>query len=205
MKDINSEYYFAFRPDDDAIPILQADAGARGRKYRYSKMEMGAPLVFKNGFRDVFFSSGMREKINEIMHDAPYFIFGKRLKDELSRFDTNFLQLYPSIYIDNDDRYHEGYWFTNFYGSYDLIDYSKSVYDVVDGEQPGDEEYIFEKIRLSCSGFDGVHESNRLLVHERTLGYVLFHERLVDFILREAISGANFFRVCDFVEGDQYS
>lgn len=205
MNDLNTEYYFAFRPDDDSVPILQADENARFRRYRYSKLSFGAPLMFGNGFRDEFIKRGITEKLGGVLNDSPFYLVETRIRDEIERFSTPGLQLYPAIYVDNAGQYHEDYWFTNFHESVDVMDWDASVYDVIDGESPEDDEYLFDKILLDSRKLSAIPEKQRLLLHVENLGYVIFHQRIVDFVTGHGISGVNFFRVSEFVDGDQYS
>lgn len=205
MTDINKEYYFAFRPDQDEIPILQADDNARLRKYRYEKLVNGAPLKFFNGFRDEFKEKGISEKIGKVLHDAPFFLVSTDIKNKLEKYDTFGLQLYPSIYIDNGGNYHEGYWFTNFYEPLPLLDWDLSVYEVIEGLDEDDNEYLYEKIVLNSSKITGIPEDQRLMMHESNTGYVLVHKRIAELLSVEAMGYVQFIKVNEFEDGDQYS
>lgn len=205
MTDINNEYYFAFRPDDDEIPILQADDSARLRKYRYEKLGSGAPLKFTNGFKDEFRQKGLSEKIGSVLHDAPFFLVNTAIKNELEKYDTFGLQLYPAIYIDNSGRYHEDLWFTNFYESLDLLDWDRSEYEIIEGVDEDDNECVYDKIVFDDDKIRGIPEDQRLLMHESNTGYVLFHKRIAEFLAVNAIGQIKFIKVCDFEDGDQYN
>lgn len=205
MTSIGDEYYFAFRPDVEEIPILQADDKARAMKYRYHDLSAGgAPLRFANGFRAEFLAQGMIENITDILHDAPFCLINADLHAELQQFPTRGLNLYPAVYIDNQNQYHENYWFTNFYQSQDIIDWDGSEFDVVEGETPEDNEYLFDRIRLAEDKLGAIPEPERMLLHIKTLGYIIFHQHIVDFVERQGLSGINFFKVHEFEDGDQY-
>lgn len=204
MSDLNQEYYFAFRPDDDAYPILRADSQANLRKYQYSKLSFGAPLTFSNGFRDEVIDQGITEVIEGILNDAPFYLVNNLLRDELDRFPTRGMQLYPAIYIDNADHWHENYWFTNFYASMDVLDWDQSEFELIDGEGVAEDDYVFDRIVLDSKKLSEIPEKERMLVHVAKLGDVIIHQKIVDFVLQHNIGGVNFFKVADFVDGDQY-
>lgn len=142
--------------------------------------------------------------IEGILNDAPFYLVNNMLRDELDRFPTRGMQLYPAIYIDNAGHWHENYWFTNFYASMDVLDWDQSEFELIDGEGIAEDDYVFDRIVLDSKKLSEIPEKERMLVHVAKLGDVIIHQKIVDFALQHNIGGVNFFKVADFVDGDQY-
>lgn len=204
MSIYDEQYYILFRPSDDQYPIATPDAKTADRPYGYEILSPGPPLTFSNAFKDEMISRRMNEIIGDVIFHSPDILVSERFKDFLSPFDIDGLQLFPSIYIGNDGRWHDNYWFLNFYKTLDCwhrdrSDYKRDKYD------PDDNPPI-KKYSLHENILDAIPEERRLMFKMGGVSaeYIFAHQLVVDYMVQHAISGVNPIRVADFKEGMQH-
>ena len=199
----NEQYYIAEQPPGDDQIYLKPDKRTANRGYHYKQLPQGDnPLFFMNGYRE---KDNNRWPIPHILMDGGDLIVIDDIRNELKKYDIDGMQLYPAVYIDDHDKWHENYWFLNFYQELDCWDRERSIYhrdiDVdPDSYAEVDKYYLDEKI------LDPIPEERRLMfrVGDTSMGHIFIHQKIVDFIIKNKFTGVRFFKVSDFKEGDQY-
>jgi len=117
--------------------------------------------------------------------------------------------VFPAVYIDDNDNFHEDYWYFGFYKELDCLDIDKSDIEHIDfdDEDIDDEDEVrleVNKYYLNNHILNSIKEESRLLfkIAKCSKKYVFIHQKLVDVFKNE--SGVRFIKVADFEEGQQY-
>ncbi len=206
MNKYNEEYYIAFEPKGDNQPYVIADKKTTERGYHYKKVPLGGlPFFFYNRNKEKDRRNGKKWPITEILETGGDFLVNDFIRDEVIQYDIDGMQLYPSVYIDDDDNWHENYWFLNFYETFVYWDQGRSEIVTID---ENDDKYGAEidKYCLDEKKLFGIPEEKRLIFKMSGVGdpYVFFHQKIVDFLMTNNCRGIRFFKVSEFEEGDQF-
>lgn len=206
MNNFNEQYYIAFMPFGDEQLYVSPDQKTADRDFDFKKVPLGeAPFFFENGYKEEDKEEGNRWPITEIMMVGTSFIAIQEIRDELIKHDVDGMQLYPSVYIDDDDNWHENYWYLNFYKELHCLDKKRSKIDEDEDDDKDDDAEVLS-IHLSARVLDAIPEEKRLLfkIGGTTLPYVLVHQKIVDFITQNNYKGIRFLKVSTFKYGDQH-
>lgn len=200
MENIKDQYYIALSPKGEDRLVLVPSAETSDRGYHYKKQKSGeTPFSFENSYR-----SRDRNKwpVTEVLFSAGDILVNDFISDELKKYETKGLQLYPSVYIDDDDNWHENYSFLIFYESADFLDKEKSFPETKGNKQlAGIEQYVLDEQKLKL-----IPEDRRLIfkISEEYDSQIFFHERIVRFLEENNVQGIYFVKPSEFREGDQY-
>jgi len=202
MNKYDQEYYFIHWPmtDNKDIPSLQSDSATSMRAYDYEVQPTGdAPLVFTNSWRERNRKVGVKEYIGDILFEGFNVLVRDRIREALLQYDLPGLQINPAVYIDDQDKWHEDFWFLTFFQRFDCWDRKTSIYTDEPLEGGGMKIYPVEKIHLDASVLDKVPLEKRLLFKMGSTvdGFVTVHQSLLP-LFRKGRSGAEFFSVSDF-------
>ena len=132
MPKFDKDYFFVHLHDDDHLPRMTADMDTGVRPYRSSRLPPGEkPLIFHNGLYE-----SQREKRIRPMTPPPDILFDgynimvkSDMREKLLPYEIPNLSMYPAIYIDHKDVWHEEYWFLTFLEKFDCWDRKRSDYD----------------------------------------------------------------------------
>ena len=206
MSKYDHEYYIVRTFYTSTQFQLKPTKNTSFRKFRYKRLTGGEPLFFINGFKERDARLGDKRTVTDIMLDGSSFVVTSPIKSFLDQFEIDSMQLYPAIVIDDDDVWHENYWYLNFYGNLDCWDREKSDYKYEDDEDPEDSDAEIKQYSLNAGILDAIPEERRLLFRmgRATKAYVFAHKRIVKHFLENAYSGVRFFKVAEFREGDQH-
>ncbi|WP_160112167.1 imm11 family protein [Aquimarina sp. AU58] len=200
----NDEYYVCkVYSDEQQIALMPTDGTAQ-RNYSYNKLVLGQkPLFFTNAFREEDKNSRVLIPLTDVMFDSSSFIITTKLKDELSEFDTLNLQYYPAVYIGDDGKWHENYWYLNFYGMIDCLDKELSVLDEIEGMDELDEEDRYLEVlkySLDIQVLEKIEEDNRLIfqIAGTSIRQVFMHKKIVDIFKNINASGIKFTKVSEY-------
>ncbi len=123
------------------------------------------------------------------------------------------MQIYPSVYIDDDNNWHEDYWFLNFYEELHCLDKKKSKILTIDYSDEEDDDLDEEdddlevvEYRLDSRILGGIPEEKRLMfkIGGTNIDYIFIHQKLVDIFMKRKFTGIRFLPVSTFKEGDQF-
>lgn len=207
MSKYDQEYYIAHAQNSPTQFHIAPDRQTEARDYTFERLEMGeAPLVFKNGFKDRDARLGERSLVTGVMYDGSSFAVSEEIKSYLGQFKIASMQHYPAIVIDDDNNWHDTYWYLNIYEDLDCWDRSKSIFKP--DLNPIDEDMAYAKVKkysLDEDILDAIPEEQRLIfrMDGATKAYVFMHKKIVKHFLENAYTGIRFFKVADFEEGDQ--
>lgn len=206
MTKYNDEYYIAFRPSGDDQVYIKPDRKTSQRKYAYKKLVSGQePLFFSNGFKE---EDKNRWPLTDLLVDSSGLLINEELKDNLNKYNVNGMQIYPSIYIDDGNKWHDNYWYLGLYKELNCLDLVKSKIEFFDFDEDEDEDDFLEvkQYSLDESVLDNIEESNRLIfkIANCSKSYLFFHKKIVELILKKKMSGVTFIKVSDFHEGKQF-
>jgi hypothetical protein len=151
-------------------------------------------------------SSGVAERITDVLFSGPYFMVTERIYHLIADFEIAGLQYYPAVYeSDGGDLY--DYWFLVFTGTSgrDWYDRDRSVVEDEDELDEGEKPFI-ERYSLDVQRLSAIQEEERLMFRMTgvMLPLVFVHERIVDLFRRNQASGIRFIRVSDYEDGMEY-
>jgi hypothetical protein len=204
MSKYDAEYYFVFRGDDHNDFFLGPDSqtGSRGYGNKFLSNSDG-PLIFINQYKDEEKEDGIKKTKSDIMLNGSNVVASDALARHIANKGGLGLQVFPSIFIDDEEIWHEEYSFLNFYERFDCWDRKTSQFYIDEvAELPAE----VTKYCLDSKVIES-RELNRRLAFKMggcLDSYVVFHESLVRFIEDNNIGGAKFCSLDVFNEGDQY-
>lgn len=204
MKNFNDEYYIAFRPSGDDQIYIKPDLKTSHRKYHFKQLALGGqPLFFLNGFKN---EDKNRWPLTDLFVDSSGLLISDEVKSNLGNYNIDGMQIYPSVYIDDNDVWHECYWYLGFYKELDCLDRDNSVIETFDFDDDDDDLLEVKKFSLDKNVLGKIAESDRLIfkIANCSKSYLFFHKKVVDVIVRKNFSGVRFIKVSDFSEGEQY-
>ncbi|MBL4898702.1 MAG: hypothetical protein JKX76_03525 [Colwellia sp.] len=205
MSNYEDQYYIAIEPagEDHIFPI--PDQKTADRNYEYLKLPMGEkPLFFHNSQQEKDVRRNIVRPLSDVLFDGNDLIVTDSIRNKLIQHEINGLQLYPAVYIDDKNHWHENYWHLCFYERLNCLDKAHSS---IDGDIDRTKFNVeVDQFRLEKNVLDAITEEKRLLfkISGVSMGYIFVHQLIVDFFEKNNLSGIRFFKVVDFEEGDQF-
>lgn len=203
MNKYDHEYYFVTSPmDREELPSLTPDKNTQYRQFRFMRQPFGsAPLVFFNGAGDYQKKLGVRV-VNvppNILFDGSNLVVDNGIREGLLNYDINNMSLHPAIYIHDDGKWYENYWYMTFTEQLDCWDRKNSTYD----PEPmtlGGESYEVYTYSLNQQLLDRIPAEDRLLfkMGGTTEGLVVFHQELFSLFAGNGDTSASMVKVAEF-------
>ena len=184
MNDYDQQYYFVRSADNDIRPPdLSPDVNTEDRKFRYQQQPMGsAPLVFTNGAKEYRQKNRIRTvKVPpDILFDGSNLMVRSRIREALLEFDIDHLHMHPAIYIHDDGKWHEDYWYMTFTEHFDCWDRVNSDYDDEPLTMGGIKRYSIFTYSLNKELLDKIPLEKRLLfkIGGTLDGFIVCHRSL---------------------------
>lgn len=208
MNKYNEQYYIAEMPFGEEQLFIKPDRKTAERGYHYKRVPIGeAPFFFLNSNRECDIENGCKWPVTDILIDGSDLLVGGKIREELMKYDIDGMQLYPSVYMDDDNNWHENFWFLNFFKKYHYWDKNESVVRIDEDEEVDeDEDVSVRRYSLDEQKLDEIPEESRLMfkMGGATVAYIFVHQKIVDFIVNNNYKGVRFFKVSEFKEGIQY-
>ncbi len=204
MYNYNEQYYISMQPAGEDHIFPMPDQKTADRNYEYLKLPIGEkPLFFSNSQLEIDAKKGIIRPLSDVLFDGNDLIVTDKIRDKLIHSSINGLQLYPAIYIDDNNQWHENYWHLCFYERLNCLDRQRST---LDGDLSPEFNTEVEQFRLDENVLDKTPEEKRLLfkIGGTTMGYIFVHKVMVDFIEKNGFTGIRFFKATEFEEGDQF-
>ena len=197
------QQYYVIGKSDTQYPILRPDERTSDTFYGVRYVTSSRPLIFSSANKEKNLKSGKREKITGILFSSCDFIIKKDVRDALLRFDIAGVQYHPTVYVDTDDYYHEGYWFVNVYRAVPFADLEKSTFDefveeeIELGVSPSAEKIVFDTAKMLA-----VPEEQRLIFRLGNVSNreIFVHQKIKDLLESFKLEGMRFFRVDEYEE-----
>jgi len=206
MTNYNEQYYILFGDTSNGASHLRPSSNTVDRSYTYVKLNLsGGPTFFYNSFAEEDKKAGIKHPILDVMDADGWFLFSNRLYQQMATFEINGMQLFPAVFIDDNKKYHENYFLTNFYEELDCLDVDKSNIRSK-RERRNRITYNVKELFLSNEILDKIPEEQRLMFRIDKVGdgHILVHQKIKDIIEQENATGAKFFRVDQYKAGDEY-
>jgi hypothetical protein len=166
MQNYDDDYYFIRKEDDDRLPSLTATEETVERAYTHQPQPAGSePLQFFNGAKEHDRRAGIKpiEHLPDILFNGSFLVVRTHIRDELIRLDVPSLHTRPAIFIGDDGRRHEDYWFLAFSERFDCWDRERSEYEQEALELGGFKMHSIYTYSLNSELLDRVPLANRLL------------------------------------------
>jgi hypothetical protein len=185
------------------LPSLTPDENTADRQFRFMRQPVGsAPLMFFNGGRDY------QKKIGDkplkvpprILFDGSNLVVDDAIREALLNIDIPNMYLHPAVYIHDDSKWYEGYWYMTFTEPFDCWDKKNSTYYPDPMTLGGEESYGVYTYSLNEDLLNKTSEENRLLFEMggTTDGMVVCHQKLSPLFSGKGDTGADVIRVADF-------
>lgn len=132
MTDHSNDYFFLRRPADEGLPYPQPDEETAKLNFMFEVMPLGSrPLSFFNGMADM-----QKERRVRMYKGAPELMFvgsdllaSERVREKLLPRELSNLALQPAVYVDDEGKRHESFWYLTFTRRFDCWDRDRSEYD----------------------------------------------------------------------------
>ena len=205
MSKYDQEYYLPFAAMDDSKLFVGMDKKTVMRRgHRKLNLSEG-PMFYMNSYKVEDKKEGVKLPIPDIMIVAGQMVIPNEMMKFLRVFDIPGIQVFPAVYIDDDDKWHENLSVIHCYKRVDCLDFDKSVIDDdLEYWEDGD-DHIVDKPSLSEATLNAIPEESRLIlkINNVSLPHLYCHQRIVDFIREMKYTGVQFIKVADFEEGMQ--
>ena len=210
MSKYNDDYYIAIESYCERFISVKAQKQSAGRRFLSTKLLPGEPLFFENSNKAEDIADGVKNMLSDVFFSSTL-IVEKKLREEFKQLKTHGMQLYPAIFVDDEDNWHENYWCMNFYQFIDCIDREKTVFDddtLEDlAEDPSCNYLTVDRYSLSEAVLDEIPEDKRLFFKTGVDfdAKIFVHKKAVDVFEKHNATGIRFIKVADFESGDEYT
>ncbi|MBN3492238.1 imm11 family protein [Vibrio neptunius] len=201
MKNYEEQYFQVFdAPFNDAVFSLKPSLETGRRRYTFTKLDFGdGPITFVNSDKgDIPFVLS-----NFFLHGF-FPIVSKEIADVIKGYDIDGFQLFPTVLIDDDDKWHEDFFFFNLYQELDFVDFENS--EIQDFE-PGDTRYDVVRYKFKDDVLNAIPLEERLIIRPKNVWGrgVFIHESIVSKIEKSIDqSSFRFLRMSDYKLGDEF-
>ncbi|MBO2596544.1 hypothetical protein I6M54_17195 [Shewanella algae] len=155
------------------------------------------------------------DNLNFLMEDyalafsVPNFIVTSKLK-ELIESGLYGSQFVPAIIQDKQNNSVKGLWALNTFKTLNCIDLNRSKFYMPGNGSTNIDGFTIhadmDNYRFREDILDAIPEAERLIfqVAGTSLGEIFVHQKVVDIFKEHNVKGINFFKVSEFVDGEQY-
>ncbi|WP_412522166.1 imm11 family protein [Shewanella algae] len=200
MRQYEEQYYILKRVEFREIFLsLRATENTGARNHTYEKLDYGdGPVLFENGYK-----GEIPFHLTNAQMDSIYPVVSEDVASAVKGYHTEGFQLFPAVIIDDDDHWHEDFYFFNFYRDIDCVDFQKST---VRNYSPAKKNNTVLQYKLDASVLDAIPEENRLMIKLAgvTGGALLFHEKIVKALTKFNIEAFHFFKLSDYRKGMEF-
>ncbi|GHA49770.1 hypothetical protein GCM10007086_24590 [Photobacterium aphoticum] len=200
MSKYNDQYYLAFNQcnEDGNILFLQMTDESFNRDPCWVKLNDGEqPLFLEDSCQEIDIQP------TKAHMNLQSLVVSNDIYLDLVDFDIKNFQLYPTVIIDRNEKYHEGYWFFNTYADLPALDLDKS--DIHDLDLTSELHYL-QRISLSDEILDAIPEEERLIfpIAGSDMGHIAFHQKIVDVFNKHKVKTIKFIKISEWEEGWEF-
>jgi len=205
MTKLEEQYYIIF-PDNSFSKQsnrVSFDSNTCQRSPHYKKLISGQ--------KPVFFYSDAEDKsieLTKLVFSGPSIILHKSLVENIN--DENIIhgQLYPSVYIDPEGKFHEEYFLINVYEEYDCWCRENSKYRLVrdDDDEDNDIEAHMFKYKFNYNLLSKIEEENRLFFKIGGVDRprIFIHQKVLDVLLANQVKGFKAYSILEYELGKEF-
>lgn len=206
MGKYENQYYFLRKPEDDEmIPSLSPDDNTCHTSYDFDAVPFESPpFVFFNGGREYNQKKGVPslKKIPQVLFDGSNLLIPGFMREALLELDISDLHMHPAIYVHDDGKWYEDYWYMTFINRFDCWSRLESDYEKDEGpiQLGGFELYEIYTFRFNDELLDSIPQSERLLFKMGgTLNALMVcHESILHIFKSGKAGGVEFVKVGDY-------
>lgn len=205
MGKYDQQYYFIDRADNDSLPDLGPDLNTEDRKFRYEQQPVGSPpLVFENSGYEFDKKRGIPslKLLPDILFDGFNPVVRSHIREKLLNYNIPNLHMHPTVYVHDDGKWHEDYWYMTLTERFDCWDRNNSNYEQDDPpiRLGGFELYQVYKYSLNEELLDKTPLEKRLLFQMGgTLDpFFVCHQKLLSLFPSGSMSGAKFTAITEY-------
>ena len=201
MIDYTQQYYILRAEKGNHVPFLGAAKKTAERNFSFEQQPAGsAPLVFSNTEREKNRREGVKEEVTPILFHGSNLAVCTLIRNALMDLDIPHLHMHPSIYIDDEDRRHEHYWYLTFTELFDCWDRAGSETSTSYLETGGEKRYDVYAYELDKAVLDNMPLEKRLLfkMGGTIEAFVFCHESILGLFGNNATSGARMVLAADY-------
>lgn len=193
MTDYTAEYFIVRRETGDRVPYLEPDDNTLDRTLRRAPQPMGSPpLVFTNGWKERNRAERVKEVVTPILFHGSDLVVSTPIREALLNLALPNVTMHPASYVDDNDTWHEDYWYLTFSTLFDCWDRTLSDASNNFVESGGERRYDVYEYVLAEELLDRTALEQRLLFQMGGTinAFVFCHECIAKLFCREASSGA---------------
>lgn len=203
MQNYDDDYYFIQQKDDDRLPVLTADENTVARNYTFELQSVGAaPFVFFNGAKDYQKKLGVStlRDLPDILFAGNNLVVCTHIRDSLVALDLPGVFIHPAVFIDDDGRWHEDYWYLTFPQRFDCWDREKSDYEEQPLELGGFKLHSVYTYALDSAVLDRIPLNERLLFKMGGTqdAFIVCHQDIASIFRGNGESGAKLVSIPDY-------
>ncbi len=178
---------------------LKPSKNTARRNHTFERLDYADGAVFfENAFRgDIPFY------LTNGQFDGIYPVVSSDIADALSLYEIRGFQLFPAVIMDDSEKWHEDFYFFNFYEKFDVVDFEKSI---VSNYKPNSKYNEVIKFTLDADILDSINEEERLIIDLARVegGALIFHEKIVNLLSRFEIEAFQFFKLSEYELGMEF-
>jgi len=204
MSELQQQYYIPFRANTENKLFLTKDEKSKRNFYFFKKFNLvDGPMVFLNNYKEENLKMGIKTQLPDIFLDFGLMLIPKEFMVFLRRFNIHGLQLFPAVYIDDDEQWHENLSMVNIFEGIDCLDKEKSEIDYDPDLWDEGDRLIVDEIVFSDVVLRAIPEDQRLIFKMKNvqMPHLYCHQRVVDYIRQQNYTGIIFVKASDYVDG----
>lgn len=200
MSKYDDEYFLIKRPmRNPKIPGLQPDENTEERQFYKEGPPSGSPpLVFFNADKENYKRAGIIADVPEILFAGMSLIVSQKVRDKLLLIPVENMFMHSTVYIDDNDHWHEDFWYLTLSEQLDCWDRETSVYPRHLPIELGDVVvYTVKSFRLDDKVLDKIPLQDRLLfkMGGAINAYVVCHQSILPIFSCGGKSGADLVQI----------
>lgn len=210
MISYSDQYFIMCLPQGDGQIYLKPTVITASKKYHYRLVPPGgSPLEFGNAYRD---EDKNKWPIPDVLVDTSGALIPKKIYDIVKSYKVHGMQLCPSVYVDDDGKRFDQFWYLGFYEELYCLDKDNSTIQEFDfdgdddDEEDEDERLEVYRYVLDSRILDPIPLESRLVFKMGGCSdkYIFVHKKIVDIFVAEKVTGVRFIKTSDFEEGMQH-
>jgi hypothetical protein len=201
MRNYEEQYYILRAAKGDQVPYLGPDENTVERNCSFERQPVGsAPLVFTNTERERNLAERVKDAVAPILFHGSNPLVSSAIRDALLAYDIPDMFMHPAIYIDDRDKWHEGYWYLTFTELFDCWGRENSDTSTSCIETNGKKHYDVYEYVLDKELLDKTPLEKRLFFQMGGAvdAFVFCHESIAGLFRRDIPNGARLVLAADY-------